>query len=732
MELSKVYEPQKIEEKIYSLWEKSGYFSPDKLPHRGKPYCIIMPPTNANGNLHIGHALVMSLEDLMIRYHRLKGEKTLWLPGTDHAGFETQVVYERQLEKKGKSRFDMTREEFYQAVFKFTQENRAQIKEQIKRLGASCDWSREKFTLDKDIIEIVYQTFEKLYRDGLLYRDERIVNYCPKHQTAFSDLEVNHITKQDKLYYVRYQLLDEEEYLTVATTRPETIPGDVALAVNPKDERYLTYVGKYVIEPILKKKIPVISDEAVDKDFGTGVLKITPAHDAIDFEIGKRHNLEIIKTLNFNGRFNDLAGPLSGLNINKAREKAIEILQADGALAKMEDYEHQVGVCYKCQTTIEPMLMKQWFIALTKPIPSFRGKSLRDLAYEAVKSGKIKIFPKRFEKVYFYWLKNLRDWNITRQIWWGINIPIWYCSEQKNEKCKKQNGVILSQKKLKRCPYCGSHKIYQDLDTFDTWFSSAQWPFATLKTQKKKKDFLTFYPTSVLETGYDILFFWVARMVMLGIYATLKVPFKNVYLHGLVRDKFKQKISKSKGNVIDPIEVVKQYGSDALRMGLIINNSPGNDLALSEEKVIGYRNFANKIWNASRYVLMNLDKKFIPQKINGSKNSKTSADYQVLVKLNHTIKAVTQLMDNYRFYQAGEVIYQFFWHDFCDKYIEISKNQLKDEKRKKETQNILYYVLKTSLILLHPFMPYITEEIWQCLPKTNRQPLLIIEKWPKA
>lgn len=732
MELSKVYEPQKIEEKIYSLWEKSGYFNPDKLPHRGKPYCIIMPPTNANGNLHIGHALVMSLEDLMIRYHRLKGEKTLWLPGTDHAGFETQVVYERQLEKKGKSRFDMTREEFYQAVFKFTQENRAQIKEQIKRLGASCDWSREKFTLDKDIIEIVYQTFEKLYRDGLLYRDERIVNYCPKHQTAFSDLEVNHITKQDKLYYVRYQLLDEEEYLTVATTRPETIPGDVALAVNPKDERYLTYVGKYVIEPILKKKIPVISDEAVDKDFGTGVLKITPAHDAIDFEIGKRHNLEIIKTLNFNGRFNNLAGPLSGLNINKAREKAIEILQADGALAKMEDYEHQVGVCYKCQTTIEPMLMKQWFIALTKPIPSFRGKSLRDLAYEAVKSGKIKIFPKRFEKVYFYWLKNLRDWNITRQIWWGINIPIWYCSEQKNEKCKKQNGVILSQKKLKRCPYCGSHKIYQDLDTFDTWFSSAQWPFATLKTQKKKKDFLTFYPTSVLETGYDILFFWVARMVMLGIYATLKVPFKNVYLHGLVRDKFKQKISKSKGNVIDPIEVVKQYGSDALRMGLIINNSPGNDLALSEEKVIGYRNFANKIWNASRYVLMNLDKKFIPQKINGSKNSKTSADYQVLVKLNHTIKAVTQLMDNYRFYQAGEVIYQFFWHDFCDKYIEISKNQLKDEKRKKETQNILYYVLKTSLILLHPFMPYITEEIWQCLPKTNRQRLLIIEKWPKA
>ena len=732
MELSKVYEPQKIEEKIYSLWEKSGYFNPDKLPHRGKPYCIIMPPTNANGNLHIGHALVMSLEDLMIRYHRLKGEKTLWLPGTDHAGFETQVVYERQLEKKGKSRFDMTREEFYQAVFKFTQENRAQIKEQIKRLGASCDWSREKFTLDKDIIEIVYQTFEKLYRDGLLYRDERIVNYCPKHQTAFSDLEVNHITKQDKLYYVRYQLLDEEEYLTVATTRPETIPGDVALAVNPKDERYLTYVGKYVIEPILKKKIPVISDEAVDKDFGTGVLKITPAHDAIDFEIGKKHNLEIIKTLNFNGRFNNLAGPLSGLNINKAREKAIEILQADGALAKMEDYEHQVGVCYKCQTTIEPMLMKQWFIALTKPIPSFRGKSLRDLAYEAVKSGKIKIFPKRFEKVYFYWLKNLRDWNITRQIWWGINIPIWYCSEQKNEKCKKQNGVILSQKKLKRCPYCGSHKIYQDLDTFDTWFSSAQWPFATLKTQKKKKDFLTFYPTSVLETGYDILFFWVARMVMLGIYATLKVPFKNVYLHGLVRDKFKQKISKSKGNVIDPIEVVKQYGSDALRMGLIINNSPGNDLALSEEKVIGYRNFANKIWNASRYVLMNLDKKFIPQKINGSKNSKTSADYQVLVKLNHTIKAVTQLMDNYRFYQAGEVIYQFFWHDFCDKYIEISKNQLKDEKRKKETQNILYYVLKTSLILLHPFMPYITEEIWQCLSKTNRQRLLIIEKWPKA
>lgn len=730
MDLPKTYDHKQIEEKIYKVWEKSGFFNPDKLKTKGKPYCILMPPTNANGNLHIGHALVMGIEDIMIRYHRLRGEKALWLPGTDHAGFETQVVFEKHLEKQGKSRFDMQRDEFYRAVWDFTQENKKRIKEQVKRLGASCDWSREKFTLDKDIIEIIYKTFERLYRDGLLYRDERIVNYCTKHRTSFSDLEVNHELRKDKLYYVKYHLADDTKSITVATTRPETIPGDMAIAVNPKDKRYGFYVGKYVIEPILKKQIPVVSDEAVEIEFGTGALKITPAHDATDFEVGRRHNLEIRKTLDLNGRFNDLAGPLAGLKVNEAREKAIEILNQAGALEKVEDYEHQVGVCYKCNNAIEPMVMKQWFTALTKPIKNQKGKSLRDLALEAVKTGKIKIIPKRLEKVYFHWLKNLRDWNISRQIWWGIPIPAYYCQEMKNDKCKANHGFIIDRKPIKKCPYCQSGKIIKDLDTFDTWFSSGQWPFATLMCQKSKNDFKLFYPTSVLETGYDILFFWVARMVMLGTYMTNKIPFRNVYLHGLVRDKFKQKISKSKGNVIDPLEVIDNYGSDALRMGLIIANAPGNDLVLSEDKIKGYRNFANKVWNASRFVNYNLGKDFKAQKFN-KKFINTPVDKQIINKLDDIIEKVTKLMDEYRFYQAGEKLYQFFWHDFCDIYIESSKKQMIDTKINDDTKQLLYYVLRQSLIILHPFMPYVTEAIWGQL-FSERGSLLMVEKWPRV
>jgi len=730
MSFSSVYEPQKEEKKIYKLWEKSGLFNPDNLKKAKKSYCIIMPPTNANGNLHIGHALGMGIEDIMIRYHRLKGEKTLWLPGTDHAGFETQVVFEKHLEKEGKSRFDMKREDFYKAVWDFTQTNRKGIREQIKKLGASCDWSREKFTLDKDIIKIVYDTFKKLYADGLIYRGERIVNYCTKHRTAFSDLEVNHILRQDKLFYVRYEFKNElGKFITVATTRPETIPGDVAIAVNPKDERYKKLIGDYVIEPITQREIPIIADSLVEIEFGTGALKITPAHAADDFEIGQRHHLEIRKTLDTNGRFNELSGPLVGLKVNEAREKAIEILNQNNALEKIEDYEHQVGVCYKCGNVIEPMLMEQWFIALKKSIASKQNKSLSDLALSAIKTGQVKIFPKRFEKVYFHWLKNIHDWNISRQIWWGIPIPVYYCQEIKNEVCQKSKGIIISDKEIKKCPHCGSTNLVKDQDTFDTWFSSGQWPFATLKTQKNKKDFQAFYPTGTMETGYDILFFWVARMVMLGLYATDQVPFKDVYLHGLVRDQSHQKISKSKGNVIDPLDMITKYGSDALRIGLIINNAPGNDLVLSEDKIKGYRNFANKIWNASRFTRMNLGSDFQPKKFD-IKYIKTPADKKIIKQLKDTIKKTTIMMDSYRFYQAGDVLYHFFWHKFCDQYIESAKKQMTDSKKIEATKQVLYHVLSQNLIMLHPFMPFVTEAVWQSF-KNKKQSILMAQNWPK-
>jgi len=552
--VDKIYEPQKTEQKIYRLWKKSGYFNPDKLPNKkGKPFCIIMPPPNANAPLHIGHGVFVTLQDIMIRYQRMKGKKTLWLPGTDHAGFETQVVFEKELEKQGKSGLDMSCDKFYKAVWEYTQKNRKVVRKQLEQLGASCDWSREKFTLDKDIQEIVYQTLERLWKDRLLYRGKRIVNYCPKHKTAFSDLEVKYKEEKGKLYFVKYKSRDKNKFITIATTRPETIPGDVAIAVNPKDKRYKDLIGEIVMESITKRGIPVISDGAVDIDFGTGALKITPAHDSLDFEIGQRHNLETRETLNLDGYFNELAGPLAGLNVIKARETSVEILKKNGFLVKEKDYKHEIGHCYKCGTIIEPMLMDQWFVAMTKAI-SKRRKSLRDLAIEAVKKKKIKIIPKHFEKVFFHWMKNIKDWNISRQIRWGIPIPAYYCDD-----CGKsfiKTGIKIKGRTL-NCIYCKSKNIKSDPDVLDTWFSSGQWPFATLLTSKNKKDFKTFYPTDVMETGWDILFFWVARMIMLGIYCTGEVPFKTIYLHGLVRDKDRQKMSKSKGNVIDPLAIAK-------------------------------------------------------------------------------------------------------------------------------------------------------------------------------
>ncbi len=720
--MDKIYEPQKTEQKIYRLWKKSGYFNPDKLPNkRGKPYCIIMPPPNANAPLHIGHGVVVTLQDIMIRYQRMKGKKTLWLPGTDHGGFETQVVFEKKLKEEGKSGLDMSRDEFYKAVWEYTQKNRKVVRKQAEQLGASCDWSREKFTLDKDIQKIVYETLERLWKDRLLYRGKRIVNYCPKHKTAFSDLEVEYKEKKGKLYFVKYRCVDKNKSITIATTRPETIPGDTAIAVNPKDKRYKSLIGEIVIEPITKREISVISDKAVDIDFGTGALKITPAHDSLDFEIGQRHNLETRETLDFDGYFNKLAGPLSGLNIAEAREKSVDILRKNGALIKEEDYIHEVGHCYKCETVIEPMLMDQWFIAVTKSLSKTK-KSLRDLAVDTVKNKEIKIIPKHFEKVFFHWMKNIKDWNISRQIRWGIPIPAYYCDD-----CGKSfiKTGVKTKGKVSNCIYCKSKNIKSDSDVLDTWFSSGQWPFATLLTSKNKKDFKDFYPTDVMETGWDILFFWVARMIMLGIYCTGKIPFKTVYLHGLVRDKNRQKMSKSKGNAIDPLVIAKVYGTDAVRMALIIGNTAGSDIIISEEKIKGYRNFANKIWNASRFVLMNL------KDFDGKKSVLTTQDKKLLKNLEIIKKKITHHLDNFHFSLAGELIYHYFWHTFADKIIEEMKNRIRDNKDKKQAQYVLYKILTDCLKMLHPFMPFVTEEIWQKIPQyeDKRVDLLMIEKW---
>jgi len=725
MELTSQYNPKEVEEKIYQTWEKSGYFNPDNLPksHK-KPYTIIMPPPNANGKLHLGHALTTTTEDILIRYKRMRGFKALWLPGADHAGFETQVVYEKKLEKEGTSRFEILnqpggREKLYQMIWDFTQANKSHMEDQTRKLGASCDWSRKKFTLDPSIIKTVYETFKKLYDDGLVYRDNRIVNWCTKHQTALSDLEINWEERIDQLFYVKYFFVDNpNQYIIIATTRPETIPGDIAIAVNPKEKRYQAFVGKKVFEPITKRPIEIIADKDVDMNFGTGALKITPAHDSVDFEVGKRHNLTIIKTLDLNGRFNKNAGPLEGMKVTEARAEAVEILNHNGALEKVEDYKHQVAVCYKCRNIIEPMLLDQWFVKMTEPSKS-KKKSLRDLAVEAVKSGEVKFITKKFEKIFYHWMKNIKDWNISRQIVWGISIPIWYCEE-----CHKPI-IHIKEGQPEKCPECGSAKLHKETDVFDTWFSSGQWPFATLE-YPKSDDFKNFYPTDVMETGWDILFFWVARMIIFGKYITGETPFKYVYLHGLIRDKDRQKMSKSKGNVIDPLGVIDEYGSDALRMSLIVGNAPGNDPIISEEKIRGYRNFANKIWNASRFVLMNLQD-FDPEtKIKLSAKDKTN-----LKSLDKLVSDVTKDIEGFKLYYAAEKLYHYFWHNFADKIIEESKANLQNDKERASTQYVLFKILETNLKLLHPFMPFITEEIYQKLPGEKKN-LLIIEEWPKA
>ncbi len=672
MEMPTAYNAKEVEDKIYQLWEKSGFFNPDKLPPRHKkPFCIIMPPTNANGNLHAGHALVMTIEDIMTRYKRMRGYKALWLPGLDHAGFETQVVYEKQLEIEGRSRFKMTREELYKEISDFTEENKKNIKNQVKKMGASCDWSREKFTLDEDIVKTVYETFKKLYDDGLVYRGRKIINWCPKHQTSLSDLETKDEERADKFYYLKYGPF------TIATARPETKFGDKYVVMHPKDKRYKDYKdGQKINLEWINGSITatIIKDEAIDMEFGTGVMTITPWHDATDFEISQRHNLEKEQIIDFQGRLLPIAGEFAGMKILEARPKIIEKLQAKGLVEKIEEnYKHIVKTCYKCNSLIEPQIKDQWFLKM---------KPLAEPAVKAIEKNQIKFIPGHYKKISLHWLRNILDWPLSRQIVWGIPIP----------------GDP-------------EHQV------FDTWFSSGQWPFATLKASGKN-DFKTFYPTDVLETGGDIIFFWVARMIMLGLYATKKIPFKNIYLHGMVLDAQRKKMSKSKGNVISPMDLVERYGTDALRIGLVMGNTPGTSLALDENKVRGYRNFANKIWNASRFVLTNCGVR------PGSDPKLSPRQKKYLAQFNKVAKDVTKQMDNFRFYSAAGKIYHYFWHTFCDKIIEDTKKDMSSAN-----QYILLEILLGSLKLLHPFMPFVTEEVYQQLSLKNKKKCIMIEEW---
>ncbi len=709
----KPYNPQESESRIYKLWEESGFFNPDNLPTtphtlNPKPFSIIMPPTNANGSLHAGHGLVITIQDILTRYKRMRGHKTLWLPGLDHAGFETQVVYEKQLEKKGLTRFGMDPKKLYREILDFTLENSKNIKAQIKSLGASCDWSREKFTLDPDIVKTVHNTFKKLSDDKLLYRGKRIISWCPKHRTSFSDLEIKDEERIDFLYYLKYGPF------TIATSRPETKFGDKFVVMHPKDSRYLKYEhGQKIQLEWINGAITatIIKDEAIDMSFGTGVMTITPWHDVVDFAIAERHNLPKEQIIDEGGKLLPIAGEFAGQHISKARALIVEKLKSKGLLEKIDDkYKHVVRTCYKCGTIIEPQIKEQWFIKM---------KSLADRALQKIEDGEIKFIPEHYQKIVTHWLQNINDWNISRQIVWGIPIPAKIC-----DACGE--GVVDIDDAVTKCPKCGN-ALRKDSDTFDTWFSSGQWPFAVLGFPDSQ-DFKDFYPTDVMETAGEIIFFWVARMIMLGLYITGGVPFKFVYLHGLVLDAKGQKMSKSKGNVINPLDLTAQFGTDAFRMGLVVGNTPGTSLSLSADKIKAYKHFANKIWNATRFVLEATDGVLL-----SDKPKLTETDEKALAELNKLTADVTNDMENFRFYLSAEKIYHFVWHQFADIIIEQAKPTLQggDETAKLRTKWLLLQILSTSLKLLHPFMPFITEEIWQTMASEEKS-LLMVAEWPSA
>ncbi|MFA5308400.1 MAG: valine--tRNA ligase [Dehalococcoidales bacterium] len=699
-EMPKAYEPGRAEEKWYKFWMDKGYFTP-KIDKSKKPFVIIMPPPNLTGMLHIGHALVSALEDLMIRWHRMKGDPTLWLPGVDHASIAAQVVVERLIAKEGTDRHKLGREKFLERMYQWTTESRATITQQHMKLGISCDWSRERYTMDEQSSRAVRTAFKRLYDKGLIYRGERIINWCPRCGTALSDLEVDHRDLNGHLWYVRYAVVGEkDQWITVATTRPETILGDTAVAVNPKDERFTGMAGKKVRLPFVNREIPIVADEAVSTEFGTGAVKITPAHDPVDFEVAQRQNLPLINILNNDVTMNENAGPYKGLDRYACRKAIVADLEQAGQLVKIEDYSHAVGHCDRCKTVVEPIASRQWFVKI---------EPLAKPAIEAVKDGRIKILPDRFTKVYLNWMENIRDWCISRQLWWGHRIPIWYCKD-----CGELTVAVDTPA---ACTKCGSKKIEQDPDTLDTWFSSGLWPHSTLGWPDETEDFKYFYPTSVLETGYDILFFWVARMIMLGIEDTGEIPFHTVYLHGLIRDETGSKMSKSKGNVVDPLEMMGKYGTDALRFALTTGTSPGNDSRLSTDKMEASRNFANKLWNAARFVIRSFTPE-APVTREIDRAGLTAADRWILSRLNRNIAAVTGLMEDYQFGEAQRQLHDFIWGEYCDWYIELAKIRL--QAGDNTPLPVLAHVLENSLRLLHPFMPFLTEELWQHLKKHMR------------
>ncbi|HEY1350505.1 MAG TPA: valine--tRNA ligase [Ktedonobacteraceae bacterium] len=729
--LPRAYEPQAVENKWYRFWEEQGYFKP-RPGAAGRPaFVISMPPPNVTGALHLGHAITATIEDILIRYHRMRGDDALWVPGEDHAGIATQTVVERQLASEGTDRHTLGREAFVGRVWQWVDQYKSRIQDQHRRLGTSCDWSRERFTLDEGLSKAVREVFVRLYEEGLIYRGERIINWCPVCMSALSDLEVNHVDTRSTLTYVRYPLkplegqqASEPAYISVATTRPETILGDTAIAVNPQDPRYAQLVGRRAIVPVVGREIPIVADEAVDASFGSGAVKVTPAHDATDFEIGLRHDLPRVQVIDFDARMTAQAGPYAGQDRYQARRNLLTELKRLDLIVKIEEYTVPLGRCQRSDTPVEPLISKQWFV---------RMAPLATPAMGAVRAGLLKIVPERFAKTYMDWLENIHDWCISRQLWWGHRIPVWYC-----ESCGQ---MTVSRQDPAACAHCGREQLHQDEDVLDTWFSSWLWPFSTLGWPEATADLQRYYPTAVLETGYDIIFFWVARMVMAGIHFLGALPFQTIYLHGLVRDARGEKMSKSKGNVVDPLEVMDQFGTDALRFTLATSSTPGNDMKLVPERIEGNRNFANKIWNASRFVITataGIGEGVPPV---DRVEPATLADRWILHRLARLTGEVTRLIDDFQLGEAGRQINDFFWSDYCDWYVECAKVQLRqgDEAARRATAGILRAVLDQSLRLLHPFMPFVTEEVWQQLYRSSvaeaanwPAPALIVAAWPQA
>lgn len=708
--MQKVYNPKEVEDRLYKMWLDKKYFHA-KIDYSKKPFTIVIPPPNITGQLHMGHALNNTIQDILIRFKRMQGYCALWLPGTDHASIATEAKIVEKMKEEGLTKEMIGREKFLERAWEWKRVYGGRIIEQLKKLGASCDWDRERFTMDEGLSNAVKEVFVRLYEKGLIYKGERMINWCPTCHTTISDAEVEYEEKKGKLYYIKYPAKDNSYYVIVATTRPETMLGDTAVAVNPNDQRYKHLIGKTVVLPLVNREIPIIADDYVDMEFGTGVVKITPAHDPNDFEIGQRHNLPMVQVIDTKGYMNENAGKYVGQERYEARKNIVKDLKDLGLLVKEEDYTHNVGHCYRCSTVIEPLVSKQWFVKM---------KPLAEPAIRVVKEGKIKFIPERFEKIYFNWMENIKDWCISRQLWWGHRIPAYYCRDCEN--------MMVSREEVKACSKCGSTNVYQDEDTLDTWFSSALWPFSTLGWPEETEDLKYFYPTDVLVTAYDIIFFWVARMIFSGLEHMGKEPFKYVLIHGIVRDAQGRKMSKSLGNGIDPLEVIEKYGADALRFTLVTGISPGNDTRFHMEKVEANRNFANKIWNAARFVLMNLD---IDTSFKPDESKFTFTERWILSRLDTLISEVTENLEKFEIGVAAQKLYDFIWDEFCDWYIEMSKPILynKEAKNNKEVQYVLLTVLTNVLKLLHPFMPFVTEEIYLNLPHVEES--LVIATWPK-